>query len=135
MAKEQTIDFGFEQALDIAIKALEQEPCEDAISRQAVLDVLRTMYDTHIVELDNGDEYIDYNDTVYEIEQLPPVTPQPKTGHWIEERTHMICPNCSDIWHYEENQTERFKFCPTCGKGLNNESKHIRNRVRNNRTN
>jgi len=60
---------------------------------------------------------------------------EPKTGRWIEERTYMECPNCSDIWHYEANQTERFKFCPTCGKGLNNESKHIRNRVRNNRTN
>lgn len=40
---------------------------------------------------------------------------QQRTGHWIEERTHMECPNCHDIWHYEENQTERFKFCPTCG--------------------
>lgn len=29
------------QALDIAIKALEQEPCEDAISRKAAIDALR----------------------------------------------------------------------------------------------
>lgn len=34
---------------------------------------------------------------------------------WIEERTYIECPNCHDIWHYEKNQTERFKFCPTCG--------------------
>ena len=34
---------------------------------------------------------------------------------WIEERTYMECPNCHDIWHYEKNQTERFKYCPTCG--------------------
>lgn len=40
---------------------------------------------------------------------------EPKTGHWIEERTYMECPNCHDVWHYEENQTERFKFCPNCG--------------------
>ena len=33
----------------------------------------------------------------------------------MEERTYIECPNCNDIWHYEENQTERFKFCPTCG--------------------
>lgn len=39
-----------------------------------------------------------------------------KTGKWIEERTYLECPNCHDIWHYEENQTERFKFCPTCGE-------------------
>ena len=54
---------------------------------------------------------------------------EPNTGRWIEERTYMECPNCHDAWHYEENQTERFKCCPTCGKGLNNESKYIRNRV------
>lgn len=36
-------------------------------------------------------------------------------GQWIEESTYMECPNCHDIWHYEKNQTERFKFCPTCG--------------------
>lgn len=46
-------------------------------------------------------------------------------GKWIEERTYMECPNCHDIWHYEKNQTERFKFCPTCGKRLNNKSKYI----------
>ena len=50
----------------------------DAVSRKAVLEALRTMYDTHIIETEDGDEYIDYNDTVYEIEKLPPVTPQPK---------------------------------------------------------
>ena len=51
----------------------------------------------------------------YISDTLPPVTPQPKMGRWIEERTYIECSNCHDIWHYEENQTERFKFCPTCG--------------------
>lgn len=37
---------------------------------------------------------------------------------WIEERTYMECPNCHDIWHYEQNQTERFKCCPNCGKKM-----------------
>lgn len=40
---------------------------------------------------------------------------KPKTGRWIEERTYMECQNCNDIWHYQQNQTHRFKFCPTCG--------------------
>lgn len=30
-------------ALDVAIKALEQEPCDDAVSRQAVLNTLNNM--------------------------------------------------------------------------------------------
>ena len=40
----------------------------------------------------------------------------PKTKKWIEERTYIECPHCHDIWHYEKNQTERFKCCPTCGE-------------------
>ena len=40
---------------------------------------------------------------------------------WIEERTYMECPNCHNIWHYEENQTERFQFCPTCGAEMQEE--------------
>lgn len=31
----------WQESLDMAIKALEQEPCEDAISRQEVLDLVR----------------------------------------------------------------------------------------------
>lgn len=42
----------------------------------------------------------------------------PKREKWIEERTYMECPNCHDIWHYEDNQTERFKCCPTCGERI-----------------
>ncbi len=56
---------------------------------------------------------------------------EPKIGQekWIEERTYMECPNCHDIWHYEENQTERFKCCPTCGERNEYESKYTRNRI------
>jgi len=44
-----------------AIKALEQEPCEDTISRQAVLEVIeREQFKS---------------DTISEIKKLPPVTP------------------------------------------------------------
>ena len=58
--------------------------------------------------------------------QLPIYRQEQKVGkwHWIEERTYMQCLNCHDIWHYEENQTERFKFCPHCGakmEGADNE--------------
>lgn len=38
---EDNIDYaGISEAYKIAFKALEQEPCEDAISRQAVLDAV-----------------------------------------------------------------------------------------------
>ena len=57
-----------------AIETLEQEPCEDAISRQAAIEKI------HWLGLDN--------DTAIKcdlaIRALPSVNPQePKTGHWI----------------------------------------------------
>lgn len=53
-----------------AIKALEQEPCEDAISRQAVLDLPRIK--THNQWGNVIKESVDVED----VRQLPPVTPQ-----------------------------------------------------------
>lgn len=47
--------------------ALEQEPYEDCISRQAVLNLI------------NADWKYDGLESA--VENLPPVTPQPKTGH------------------------------------------------------
>ena len=43
-------------------------PCPDAISRQAVLDIVNNPLNIRLDEI---------------IEKLPPVNPQPKTGHWI----------------------------------------------------
>lgn len=51
-------------------RLLEQEPCEDAISRQAVLKLVYADWKYEGLESD--------------IENLPPVTPQQNTGHWID---------------------------------------------------
>ena len=76
-----------------------QEPCEDTVSL-GVFEQVMWERDTAIEQL----KELGYG-----------FGEKPKTGRWIEERTYMECPNCHDIWHYEENQTERFKCCPTCG--------------------
>ena len=59
------------KALEIAIKALEQEPCEDAVSRKAVdrlaMQYLREPTDKHVAFYE---EFI----------ALLPVTPKPKTN-------------------------------------------------------
>lgn len=57
-------------ALDMAIKALEQEPCEDAISRK---DVIKAV-DLHTFDTDIG-LCLD-NDISCIVENLPPVTPK-----------------------------------------------------------
>lgn len=58
-----------------AIKALEQEPCEDAVSRQTVLD-----------EISDYNNDIDYttNELYDRIKRMPPVNPQPKTGQFAK---------------------------------------------------
>ena len=61
-------DMSEKEALDMAIKALEQEPCEDCISRQAVLNLINADWKYEGLEED--------------VSSLSPVTPQPKTG-WI----------------------------------------------------
>ena len=56
-----------ETAFDMAIKALEQQTCEDAVSREAVLGLFAQ----------NADAVRPYNKTWEEVKALPPVNPQP----------------------------------------------------------
>lgn len=77
-------------ALDMAIDALSQQPCEDAISRQAVLDK------KELVQLEDGQSF--YCISPEDVETLPSVTSQSKTGHWIptskrlpEIRQNVLC--------------------------------------------
>ena len=71
-------------ALRFARKLLEQEHCEDAISRQAVLNALYALCDTGETLIENPWRDNPHIDAVIEtIEELPTVNPQPKTGHWI----------------------------------------------------
>lgn len=67
---EDSRNSDYDTAFKMAIKALEQEPCEDCISRQAAIDACLSGWNK------------DYKEIVEEIRTLPPVTPQPKTG-WI----------------------------------------------------
>jgi len=71
--KKMNLDDKCQQAEDVAIKSLEQEPCEDAISREDVLLALTGEW----TEL--TDELIHYFITC--IKKLPSVNPQAKTGH------------------------------------------------------
>ena len=92
------------------IKALEQEPCDDAISRQAVdtlVDELaRTISDERCcVSRGRSTATI-----MQDILDLPSVRPQePKTGHWIKMPIGFKCSNCNEL----EDRTT--KYCPNCG--------------------
>lgn len=87
------------------VGALEQEPCEDCISRQVVLDALES-----IGSLDTEADR-KYARSVFEA--LSPVTTQPKTGHWIDGK----CNRCGTHAPYWAMASTYYcsKYCPNCG--------------------
>lgn len=81
-----------EEMFDIAIKALEQQLCEDAISRENVEECKELMTDTN--------EDLVYVVRMSDIRQLPSVTPQPKMGQWIlTQRNKYVDICCSECGH------------------------------------
>ena len=99
-----------EDAVEMAIKALEQEPCEDAVSRQAVIDTLTKTSGIR-------------GDALKALYDLPSVTPQPKIGKWIMSDDGLYRPICNNCGAHPwkgyiptvEEATEAFKYCPNCG--------------------
>ena len=107
-------DFDYiSEAFDIAIKALEQQTCEDAISRQAAIDAANK-----VIERDTSGN----NDVVNAmiawsayIKSLPPVAPQSKTGHWIVhdhglDAKYYQCSICKGF-----DRDKKRKYCKWCG--------------------
>ena len=84
------------EALDMAIKALEQEPCEDAVSRQYLIDIATE---------DGAYDYV----SAQEIANAPSVNPQPKTGHWIKTSSGFKCSKCLIVHSHTS------LFCQSCG--------------------
>lgn len=125
---QKAFDDGYENGYAQARFDYEQEPCEDAISRQAVLDYIDKMPSEltadgrRMIRRRTLEEYI--SDT------LPPVKPQePKTGHWIEvideidslgnKTWHHKCSICGN----EDSGWGNYKYCPNCGARMESEDK------------
>ena len=107
------------------LKALEQEPSGDAISRQAVLELVNKGY------MGLYARQTDIEIMKDKINDLPPINPQePKTGHWIMPIQddgmsdpiyyQVRCSKCGfdldpQTWHQELHQYNADKYCPNCG--------------------
>ena len=48
----------------------------EVIYRQDALEALRTCYETERIDYTNGNEYINYDQAVHEVEQLPAAQPE-----------------------------------------------------------
>lgn len=101
-----------------------QEPCEDAISRKAVLDKLNRLIEVERLqgtdEMGYGRERVSaYECMIHNIESeylYPNIQPQPKTGHWIEEKSKVYkCSNCSRYALEWGGQLMMSRYCPNCG--------------------
>lgn len=89
-------------------KVITPQPCDDCISRQAVLD--------EAFEVDTKEYGRVEVVGVDAIASLPPVTPQPKMGRWIYTGNYITdgmlkCSECG----FEHDVSEKFSYCPNCG--------------------
>lgn len=85
----------------------EQEPCDDAVSRERALEPYKGL---------NNDDVISVWMIKKNINELPPVTQKSKTGHWIHLRCDMYeCSECGKIYTSFEIGECDADYCPKCG--------------------
>ena len=109
------------EALEMAIKALEQEPCEDCISRADTIEWLKRVTVTDGIAFETG-----FKQILTDIQNMPSVTPKQKMGRWIKVITDLdgsgdktwyykcsICGSDDSCWGY-------YKYCPHCGTKMSN---------------
>lgn len=106
------------------LEKFEKEPCEDCISRQALIEKA-TSWDKHFADSERCVSLTD-------IQNAPPVTPQPKRGKWISHREHCEnlgvmasglgayewCSNCDCGIDVKEFHRNYYNFCPNCGADM-----------------
>ena len=106
------------QAFEIGIKAieaLEQEPCDDVISRPAAIKAaMQDVSDRRTHGFNLG-----ATRAANRIKLLPSVNPQPKTGRWVEEVDdygEVMGWHCDKCYEDSGFTTDcKWNFCPNCG--------------------
>lgn len=107
----------YEEFLDTAIKALEQEPCEDAVNRKEIQKKINRLWNS------GGDK--DYcMETLRDfVIDAPSVTPTRKKGEWCKQNDdYFDWYECSECGYGSEGEMQyssecdvRTKYCPNCG--------------------
>lgn len=104
------------------LKALQQEPCEDCISREHLLEEIASLKESPWFKDDTNCAMAIRKEAIEIVEDLcirkePSVNPQePKTGHWKEHRNRAtghietVCSECGAEEGYPYND-----YCGNCG--------------------
>ena len=108
-----------EKAFDMAIKALEQQPNDDCVSRKTVIDAVENTIAKYIPTFIGQYEKIPL-ELAKAIMDVTPVTPTRKQGKWIYhferddyndyENEYYECPFCHDL-----GGDKYYHYCPVCG--------------------
>lgn len=114
--KQRTRALSDHEALDLAIKALEQQSCDDCISREAVnalIDELARAISDERCFVSRGRET---SLIMQDILALPSVTPQPKIGKWIIiDDCEQFIARCSECGRIEDSRMiSKYLYCH-CG--------------------
>ena len=106
-------------ALDMAIKALEKEPCEDCVSREAVKEALRNRTEESISDCINA---------------LPSVIHARKKAKWINKSHNNGCGitfNISECTCCGKNTffdcaELLYRYCPNCGAKMDEDERKLK---------
>lgn len=98
-----------------------QQPCDDCISRQEVLDIIMPYCQDDDGSVENTG---DLRNALDDIESLPPVTPKEKIGHWVNAKVGKLfpsndfkCSECGNLLDFDGVNCGRgdANYCPNCG--------------------
>lgn len=101
---------------ELELWKIQQNTSKDCISRQAVLEKINDWWG--ITATSGEPTLCDY------IRELPSVTPQPKTGHWIDimvgDMPAQACDQCNTFYPLAYTGGGH-KYCPNCGAEMESE--------------
>lgn len=103
-------------ATNIAIKVLEQQPSEDCISTEMVIDTIKNYW--------INPQDFNFKDLIADIRALPSITSQRPKGIWIDQNAIddemegcYECSNCKRIQVLFNGTPKEndYNYCPCCG--------------------